>query len=293
MLRTVALLSIVARCAAFGTFRAPGDVCIDEPAHVIAEETAKMGENYTELTSCDAIAEAGGCDDPYWEATVQAACCASCALPQRESRSSVGVQRRRGGFDGRTEGSKSTGGGRCQRGTFANVPACNFCNEYACDAMRCLLLCRKDEWRGIASSYACEKRCCSLGRVRLPYVEMVGCIRKDVKDAYPGDWYELSWEEQVDLWSAAVDKWEASPAACHPASSIVELADGRALRIDQTKEGDLLHTPSGPQPIVGCAPPPRMTPPRALRPLFSPSHAAPSLPLPAAQLPPLREGLRR
>ena len=175
MLRLIALLSIVARCAAFGTFSAPGEVCIDEPAHLVAERTAAMGENYTAFTSCDVIAEAGGCDDPYWSATVQAACCAQCALPQRESRGK--------GFLGK--------------------------------------------------------------------------------------------------------------GSCHPASSIIELADGRALRIDQTKEGDLLHTPSGPQPIVGCAPPPRMTPPRALRPLFSPSHAAPSLPLPAAQLPPLREGLRR
>ena len=37
----------------------------------------------------------------------------------------------------------------------------------------------------------------------------------------------------------------------------------------------------------------RLAPPPALRPLFSPSHAARPLPLPAAQLPPLREGHRR
>ena len=79
MLRTVALLSIVARCAAFGTFSAPGGACIDAPAHLIAEETAKMGEEYAQYTSCDVIAEAGGCDHP--EAKV--ACCATCALPQR------------------------------------------------------------------------------------------------------------------------------------------------------------------------------------------------------------------
>ena len=64
MLRIIALLSIVARCAAFGTFSAPGEVCIDEPAHLVAERTAAMGENYTAFTSCDVIAEAGGCDHP-------------------------------------------------------------------------------------------------------------------------------------------------------------------------------------------------------------------------------------
>ena len=80
MLRIIALLSIVARCAAFGTVSgAPGGACIDAPAHLIAEETAKMGEEYAQFTSCDVIAEAGGCDHP--EAKV--ACCATCALPQR------------------------------------------------------------------------------------------------------------------------------------------------------------------------------------------------------------------
>ena len=85
MLRTIALLSIVARCAAFGTVSDPGGACVDAPAHLIAEETAKMGEEYAQFTSCDVIAEAGGCVDP--EAKV--ACCATCALPQRESRSGV------------------------------------------------------------------------------------------------------------------------------------------------------------------------------------------------------------
>ena len=74
MLRLVALLSIVARCAAFGTFSAPGGSCIDEPAHAIAEVTATMGENYTQYTSCDVIAEAGGCDHP----DAKVACCATC-----------------------------------------------------------------------------------------------------------------------------------------------------------------------------------------------------------------------
>ena len=74
MLRLIALLSIVARCAAFGTFSDPGGSCVDEPAHLIAEETAKMGEEYAQFTSCDVIAEAGGCVEP--EAKV--ACCATC-----------------------------------------------------------------------------------------------------------------------------------------------------------------------------------------------------------------------
>ena len=76
MLRIIALLSIVARCAAFGTFSAPGGgACIDEPAHAIAEETAKMGEELAQFTSCDAIAAAGGCVAPEFKVK----CCASCA----------------------------------------------------------------------------------------------------------------------------------------------------------------------------------------------------------------------
>ena len=81
MLRTIALLSIVARCAAFGTFSAPGEVCIDEPAHLVAERTAAMGENYTAFTSCDVIAEAGGCDHP----DAKVACCATCADPVKST----------------------------------------------------------------------------------------------------------------------------------------------------------------------------------------------------------------
>ena len=81
MLRLVALLSIVARCAAFGTVSgAPGGACIDAPAHLIAEETAKMGEEYAQFTSCDAIAAAGGCVVP----DAKVACCATCALPHKE-----------------------------------------------------------------------------------------------------------------------------------------------------------------------------------------------------------------
>ena len=77
MLRLIALLSIVARCAAFGTFRASsgGGACIDVPAHVIAEETAKMGEEIAQFASCDAIAEVGGCVNPEFKVK----CCASCA----------------------------------------------------------------------------------------------------------------------------------------------------------------------------------------------------------------------
>ena len=82
MLRIVALLSIAARCAAFGsTFStSSGGACIDEPPHAIAEETAKMGKARAKYKSCEAIAEAGGCVVP--EARV--ACCAACGvLPPR------------------------------------------------------------------------------------------------------------------------------------------------------------------------------------------------------------------
>ena len=42
--------------------------------------TAKMGEEYAQFTSCEVIAEAGGC---VLE-TAKVACCATCALvPQR------------------------------------------------------------------------------------------------------------------------------------------------------------------------------------------------------------------
>ena len=59
------------------TFRASsgGGACIDVPAHLIAEETAKMGEEVAQFTSCDAIAEAGGCVAPEFKVK----CCASCA----------------------------------------------------------------------------------------------------------------------------------------------------------------------------------------------------------------------
>ena len=77
MLRIVALLSIAARCAAFGsTFStSSGGACIDEPAHLIAEETAKIGEEFAQYTSCDAIAEAGGCGVAH----AKVVCCATCA----------------------------------------------------------------------------------------------------------------------------------------------------------------------------------------------------------------------
>ena len=89
MLRLVALLSIVARSAAFGTFSAPGGSCIDEPAHAIAEVTATMGQNYTQYTSCDVIAEAGGCDHP----DAKVACCATCADPVKSTYSFMGQKR--------------------------------------------------------------------------------------------------------------------------------------------------------------------------------------------------------
>ena len=89
MMRLIAFLSILARCAAFGTFSAPGGSCIDEPAHAIAEVTATMGENYTQYTSCDVIAEAGGCDHP----DAKVACCATCADPVKSTYSFMGQKR--------------------------------------------------------------------------------------------------------------------------------------------------------------------------------------------------------
>ena len=77
MIRIIALLSIAARCAAFGsTFStSSGGACIDEPAHLIAEETAKLGGEFAQYTSCDGIAAAGGCG----VAIVKVVCCATCA----------------------------------------------------------------------------------------------------------------------------------------------------------------------------------------------------------------------
>ena len=80
MLRTFALLSIVAPCATFGSFkrgvpdRFSGE-CSDEPPRAIAETTATMGKAYAKYTSCDAIAAAGGCG----VAIVKVVCCATCA----------------------------------------------------------------------------------------------------------------------------------------------------------------------------------------------------------------------
>ena len=81
MLRVSAVLLFAARCAAFGTlpFSGPGGSCVDEPAHRVADETAKMGEPFAQLTSCDAIAQVGGCG----REDAKAVCCATCALPQR------------------------------------------------------------------------------------------------------------------------------------------------------------------------------------------------------------------
>ena len=76
MQRIIVLLSIVAQCAAFSTIGrvSSGGSCIDEPDEVIAEETAKMGAEYAEYTTCAAIYEAGGCE----RADAKAACCATC-----------------------------------------------------------------------------------------------------------------------------------------------------------------------------------------------------------------------
>ena len=81
MHRIIAILSIVAQCAAFSTIGrvSSGGSCIDEPDEVIAAETAKMGAEYAEYTTCAAIYEAGGCE----RADAKAACCATCSLPKR------------------------------------------------------------------------------------------------------------------------------------------------------------------------------------------------------------------
>ena len=90
MQRIIALLSIVAQCGAFSTLGrvSSGGSCIDEPDEVIAAETAKMGAEYAEYTTCAAIYEAGGCE----RADAKAACCATCSLPARMTYAgSVGI----------------------------------------------------------------------------------------------------------------------------------------------------------------------------------------------------------
>ena len=42
-----------------------------------------------------------------------------------------------------------------------------------------------------------------------------------------------------------------SGAMCHPASSTLELADGRAVRIDSVRVGDEVRTPTGFEPVTG------------------------------------------
>ena len=89
MQRIIAILSIVAQCAAFSTIGrvSSGGSCIDEPDEVIAEEAAKLGAEYAEFTTCAAIFEAGGCE----RADAKAACCATCSLPARMTYGSVGL----------------------------------------------------------------------------------------------------------------------------------------------------------------------------------------------------------
>ena len=48
---------------------------------------ATMGENYTQFTSCDVIAEAGGCDHP----DAKVACCATCG-ETRQARGNTSMQ---------------------------------------------------------------------------------------------------------------------------------------------------------------------------------------------------------
>ena len=86
MQRIIALL-FIAQCAAFSTIGvSSGGSCIDEPDEVIAEETAKMGAEFAEYTTCAAISEAGGCE----RADAKAACCATCSLEVRMNRGDGG-----------------------------------------------------------------------------------------------------------------------------------------------------------------------------------------------------------
>ena len=48
-----------------------------------------MGEEYAQFTSCDVIAEAGGCDHP----DAKVACCATCADPVKSTYSFMGQKR--------------------------------------------------------------------------------------------------------------------------------------------------------------------------------------------------------
>ena len=81
MMHTVLLLSILARCAAFGTVSGRPAGCVDIADHLIAAETAKAGAPYNTFTSCDGIAEAGGCG----RADAKYACCATCSDPVKSS----------------------------------------------------------------------------------------------------------------------------------------------------------------------------------------------------------------
>ena len=103
MLRHIVLLSVIARCAAFGSYSGPGGktdgACIDEPDHVVAEEAAKMG--YAQYTSCAAIAQAGGCQ------LTGAACCATCASSGELTEQRVG----NGGLKGPEPGAWGGWGG--------------------------------------------------------------------------------------------------------------------------------------------------------------------------------------
>ena len=144
MQRIIALLSI-AQCAAFSTIGrvSSGGSCIDEPDEVIAAETAKMGAEYAEYTTCAAIYEAGGCE----RADAKAACCATCSLPARMTYGSVGMS---GACD---HTSDCAGGMKCQL-SCTEVKCCQstkdveedgwslapwtsqYCKDYVCQAFK-------------------------------------------------------------------------------------------------------------------------------------------------------------
>ena len=76
MFRLLAPILIVA-VSGFGSTpdRFDRQQCVDAPAQEVAAYTASLGGGAEVLTSCDAVAASGGCDDP--EAKI--GCCASCS----------------------------------------------------------------------------------------------------------------------------------------------------------------------------------------------------------------------
>ncbi len=170
MQRIIALL-FIAQCAAFSTIGvSSGGSCIDEPDEVIAEETAKMGAEFAEYTTCAAISEAGGCE----RADAKAACCATCSLPARMTYGSVGLW---GACDSTSD---CSGKDVCQVS----------CNDIA--------LCEKDNNARFVRT-VCKRYVC-LAIERAPESQQE-CI--DAEEAYARDG-EFFWCQQADPRSS---KW--------------------------------------------------------------------------------------